>query len=388
MKNVLKFLAIILLAAGVSVGTTYFVNRKSSSATTSSQLVQYSGNMTSSSAAPITPSVSSVSGNFDFTHAAEKTVNAVVHVKTTYNIRQQSADPFLEFFFGRPLQQEPRYQQASGSGVIISQDGYIVTNNHVIAKARDIQVVLNDKRTYSASLVGTDPNTDIALLKIEETNLPWMEFGNSDSLRVGEWVLAVGNPFNLTSTVTAGIVSAKARNINIIDSDMKIESFIQTDAAVNPGNSGGALVNTRGKLVGINTAIASQTGSYTGYSFAVPITIVNKVVSDLKMYGTVQRGLMGIQIADITDEMKKTLNLTTMQGVYVGNVIQGSAAAKAGLQIGDVIIAIDGRSISSTAELQETVGRHRPGDTIQVQYIRNGQTNVTILQLQALKQQI
>ncbi len=387
MKTFLKILAIVILAAGVSLGTTMLFDRMSNKPTSQTQLVQYNDDMTVSSAAPVSPSRQVATGNLDFTYAAEKTINAVVHVKTTYNIRQQSSDPLLEFFFGRPLQQQPLVQQASGSGVIISQDGYIVTNNHVIAKARDIQVVLNDKRTYSATLVGTDPNTDIALLKIEDTNLPWVEFGNSDSLRVGEWVLAIGNPFNLTSTVTAGIVSAKARNINIIDSDMKIESFIQTDAAVNPGNSGGALVNTHGQLVGINTAIASQTGSYTGYSFAVPITIVNKVVCDLKMYGTVQRGLMGIQIADITDEMKKTLNLTTMQGVYVGNVIQGSAAAKAGLQIGDVIISIDGRSISSTAELQETVGRHRPGDTIQVQYIRKGQTYQTILQLQAPKQQ-
>lgn len=385
MKNFFKFLGIVLLTAGVSVGTTLLVLNKQDSKQQSSLIMLDNQPSTGSHQPAVVSRQLSTGGNTDFTAAAESSVNAVVHVKTTYSIRQVSTDPVLEFFFGRPLQQEQRVQQASGSGVIISEDGYIVTNNHVIDKARNIEVVLNDKRSYSATLVGTDPNTDIALLKIEENNLPWIAFGNSDSLQVGEWVLAVGNPFNLTSTVTAGIVSAKARSINIINSDMKIESFIQTDAAVNPGNSGGALVNTRGELVGINTAIASQTGSYAGYSFAVPVTIVSKVVSDLKLYGTVQRGLMGVQIADISSELYNQKHLTTMQGVYVGNVIQGSAAAKAGLQVGDVIIAIDGKSIDGTAQLQETIGQHRPGDTIQVRYIRNGQTMQTILELQGMK---
>ena len=261
----------------------------------------------------------------DFTNAAELSVNAVVHVKTLYHskVSSQQTDPFFEFFFGRPQQREMPAQQASGSGVIISEDGYIVTNNHVIDHANRIQVVLNDKREYTATLVDTDPNTDIALLKIDETNLPVILMGNSDELRVGEWVLAVGNPFNLTSTVTAGIVSAKARNINILDSDMKIESFIQTDAVVNPGNSGGALVNTRGELVGINTAIASQTGSYTGYSFAVPTSIVQKVVGDIRQYGIVQRAILGVQIREITSELQKEKNLTTLQGAYVERVIAG-----------------------------------------------------------------
>ena len=253
----------------------------------------------------------------DFTQAAELSINAVVHVKTTYRnqVSSQQMD-FFEFFFGRPGQQrEMPAQQASGSGVIISEDGYIVTNNHVIDRADQILVVLNDKREYTATLVGTDPNTDIALLKIEETGLPVILMGNSDDLRVGEWVLAVGNPFNLTSTVTAGIVSAKARNINILNAEMKIESFIQTDAAVNPGNSGGALVNTRGELVGINTAIASQTGSYSGYSFAVPTSIVRKVVNDIRQYGVVQRAILGVQMREITSELKKEKKLTTLQGV-------------------------------------------------------------------------
>ena len=382
MKDFLKTLGIIILTITVSACTTLLVLKHNdtgnhSQLILSSEQEQPTGNQTIGRILPQTAT--------DFTQAAEMSVNSVVHVKTTYNIRQTASDPILEFFFGRPLQQEPRIQQASGSGVIISHDGFIVTNNHVIDKARNIEVILNDKRTYPATLVGTDPNTDIALLKIEQDSLPWLSFGNSDSLQIGEWVLAIGNPFNLTSTVTAGIVSAKARNINIINSSMKIESFIQTDAAVNPGNSGGALVNTRGELVGINTAIASQTGSYAGYSFAVPAAIVSKVVSDLKTYGTVQRGLMGVQITDITSDIKQKLHLTTMQGVLITNVIDNSAAAKAGLRAGDVIISINNRTTNGTAELQEVIGQHNPGDTIEVQYIRNGETRQTSLQLQAPK---
>ena len=382
MKDFLKTLGIIILTITVSACTTLLVLKHNdtgnhSQLILSSEQEQPTGNQTIGRILPQTAT--------DFTQAAEMSVNSVVHVKTTYNIRQTASDPILEFFFGRPLQQEPRIQQASGSGVIISHDGFIVTNNHVIDKARNIEVILNDKRTYPATLVGTDPNTDIALLKIEQDSLPWLSFGNSDSLQIGEWVLAIGNPFNLTSTVTAGIVSAKARNINIINSSMKIESFIQTDAAVNPGNSGGALVNTRGELVGINTAIASQTGSYAGYSFAVPAAIVSKVVSDLKTYGTVQRGLMGVQITDLTSDIKQKLHLTTMQGVLITNVIDNSAAAKAGLRAGDVIISINNRTTNGTAELQEVIGQHNPGDTIEVQYIRNGETRQTSLQLQAPK---
>ena len=312
----------------------------------------------------------------DFTQAAERSVEAVVHVKTKY-YRQQYVDPFYHFFFGRPQQSQQPSAMASGSGVILSNDGYIVTNNHVIESANEIEVVLNDKRTFAAQLIGTDPNTDLALLKIEATNLPTIEIGNSDDLRVGEWVLAVGNPFNLTSTVTAGIVSAKARSINILNSDMKIESFIQTDAAVNPGNSGGALVNTRGQLVGINTAIASQTGSYAGYAFAIPTAIMQKVVADLRQYGTVQRALLGIRMLDITQQVKDQLSLESMEGVYVGEVISGSAADKAGMKAGDVIVQVDGRPINASSQLQEQIGRKNPGDQIII-LVRRGHRSVSL----------
>ncbi len=285
-------------------------------------------------------------------------------------------DPFFEYFFGpqqRRQQQQPQeapMREGSGSGVIISNDGYIVTNNHVIDKSKEIEVTLNDKRTFKAKLVGADPNTDIALLKIEAEKLPVILFGNSDSLKIGEWVLAVGNPFNLTSTVTAGIVSAKARNINIINSQMKIESFIQTDAAVNPGNSGGALVNTRGELVGINTAIASQTGSYAGYAFAVPVSIVKKVVSDIRQFGFVQRAVLGVSMQEITSEIAKEKNLKTLEGAYVAEVVENSAAQKAGVKKGDVIIKVNDVDIKSSSQLQEQIGRYSPGDKVTLTILR------------------
>ena len=315
----------------------------------------------------------------DFTNAAELSVHAVVHVKVKTPVQTQQFgfpnDPFFEYFFGRPQQpqqqQEMPMQEGSGSGVIISTDGYIVTNNHVIDKSKEIEVTLNDNRTFKAKLVGTDPNTDIALIKIEAENLPVILFGNSDSLKVGEWVLAVGNPFNLTSTVTAGIVSAKARNINIINSQMKIESFIQTDAAVNPGNSGGALVNTKGELVGINTAIASQTGSYAGYAFAVPVSIVQKVVSDIRQYGIVQRAVLGVSMGDITDKLAKEKNLKTMEGAYVAEVVENSAAEKAGIKKEDVIIKVNDVKVKSAAQLQEQIGRYSPGDKVSITVLRD-----------------
>ena len=321
----------------------------------------------------------------DFTYAAEKSVEAVVHVKTKIDVSNRysmNIDPFFDFFFGRPSQpREPQYREGSGSGVIISTDGYIVTNNHVIDNATTVEVTLNDKRKFDAKVIGTDPSTDIALLKIEADNLPIISFGNSDNLRIGEWVLAVGNPFNLTSTVTAGIVSAKARNINILNAEMKIESFIQTDAAVNPGNSGGALVNTRGELIGINTAIASQTGSYTGYSFAVPISIVSKVVADLKEYSVVQRAVLGVQIADINNELAKEKNLTTLKGAYIAAVQENSSAADAGLKEGDIITTINNQIVNSVAELQEQISRYRPGNDIKVNYIRDGKNQSIIVTL-------
>lgn len=319
-------------------------------------------------------------GDTDFTIAAELTVNAVVHVKVKSQVMPSrgfgGGDEIFEYFFGPQFRQpqQPQIQEGAGSGVIISNDGYIVTNNHVVENSKEIEVVLNNKKSYPAKVIGSDPNTDIALIKIEEENLPVVLFGNSDSLKIGEWVLAVGNPFNLTSTVTAGIVSAKARNINILNSAMKIESFIQTDAAVNPGNSGGALVNTRGELVGINTAIASQTGSFTGYSFAVPSSIVQKVVSDIRQFGIVQRAVLGVNIQDISSEMAKEKKLKTLDGAYVAEVVQNSAAEKSGIKPGDIITNINGVNVKSVVELQEQVGRYRPGDNITVDLIRENKT--------------
>ena len=309
-----------------------------------------------------------------FVKAAEATVNTVVHVRTKSPARQMafSRDPFFDFFFGRPPmeRQEPRMQEGAGSGVIISSDGYIVTNNHVVARSTSIEVTLNDKRTFEATLIGSDPNTDIALIKIDAKDLPVSVFGDSDALSVGEWVLAVGNPFNLTSTVTAGIVSAKARSINILSGDMKIESFIQTDAAINPGNSGGALVNLQGELVGINTAIATPTGSYAGYGFAVPSSIVQKVVLDIKQFGTVQRAVLGVQIGDITSQLAKEKDLKTLDGVYVHSVVENGSADKAGLKAEDIIQQINGIRVNTVAQLQEQLSRFRPGDQVTIQVLR------------------
>jgi len=317
----------------------------------------------------------------NLTIAAEKSVHAVVHVKTVASqAGRSSGNPLYDFFFG-PGQSRPRQEQpvmGAGSGVIISEDGYIVTNNHVIEKTNNIEVTLNDNRTFDAVLVGKDEATDLALLKIEATDLPYMQYGNSDELKIGEWVLAVGNPFNLTSTVTAGIVSAKSRNINILArrqssrGSMSIESFIQTDAAVNAGNSGGALVNQNGKLVGINTAIASRTGSYTGYSFAVPASIVKKVVSDLMEYGKVQRGILGVNIRNVNSNLAEELNLDQPRGVYVANTMEGSGAEAAGMEEGDVIISVNGEKTDKVSELQEKISRFRPGDEVTVTAIRDG----------------
>lgn len=269
---------------------------------------------------------------------------------------------------------------SSGSGVIMSPDGYIVTNHNVVENSRDIKVTLADKREFKANLIGSDPSTDIALLKIEEFDLPFMLFGNSDSIRVGEWVLAVGNPFNLESTVTAGIVSAKGRNINILGGVTSIESFIQTDAAVNPGNSGGALVNTAGELIGINTAIITESGSYEGYSFAVPSNLVQKIIRDLREYGEVQRAFLGVNIEDLDSEVAREMGLPNADGVRVTRINNNGAAADAGLKAGDIIIGLNNARVKRTPELQEYVGRFRPGDRINVEYWRNGQKyNVNVL---------
>lgn len=307
----------------------------------------------------------------DFTLAAESSVNAVVHVKTKV-FREMEVNPLYEFFFGIKPDAEIAPYVGYGSGVIVSSDGYIVTNNHVIDGSDEIEVTLNDKREFSAKLIGKDPTTDLAVLKIDEEDLPTMVFGNSDELKLGEWVLAVGNPYNLTSTVTAGIVSAKARDINILRNELSIESFIQTDAAVNPGNSGGALVNTSGQLIGINTAIASRTGTYQGYSFAVPSTIAKKVVADLREFGEVQRAVIGITIQDVTPQLVEEEGLDEIAGVYINGLSEGGAAKDAGMKIGDVVMAINEIKVNSVSELQEQVGRYRPNDPVSVLVKRNG----------------
>jgi Do/DeqQ family serine protease len=309
----------------------------------------------------------------DFTDAAAKSIDAVVHVTTEATMQRQ--DP-MAFFWGY-RQQAPEEVRGAGSGVIISPDGYIVTNNHVVENADKITVHLNDKHLYPATVIGRDPSTDLALIKIDADHLPTLSYGNSDDVKVGQWVLAVGNPMNLTSTVTAGIVSAKARNINILQYDpskdiFPIESFIQTDAAVNPGNSGGALVDASGNLIGINSAIASTTGAYTGYSFAIPVNIVRKVTGDLMQFGSVRRAYLGVTISDIDQNMAKNLDLSVLKGVYVKDVMDDGAAKAAGVKSGDVIVKVGAMNVDNVPELQEQVGKFSPGDKVTVTLVRDG----------------
>ena len=337
----------------------------------------------------------------DLTYAAEKSLPSVVHILSTKNSKVQTveveSDPFSDFFsdpfgfFGNPQGNGGKQkrsvrtpkQQGSGSGVIISADGYIVTNNHVVADADELTVTLNDNKEYSARIIGTDKTTDLALIKIDGKNLPAITIANSENIKVGEWVLAVGNPFNLTNTVTAGIVSAKGRSLY----KNGVESFIQTDAAINPGNSGGALVNTRGELIGINAMLYSQTGSFSGYGFAIPTSIMNKVVDDLKTYGTVQRAVVGIQGSDVKNyvdgqkEQGKDIDLGTMEGIYVAKVTEESAAEEAGLKEGDVIIAIDGKEMNKMADMQEYLAKKRPGDKVTVTYLRDKKKNTKSITL-------
>lgn len=319
----------------------------------------------------------------DLTKAAEKSVHAVVHIQVKMLEQNESEDNPLDWFFGWPgngnnqrryRQQTPQYAMASGSGVIISPDGYIVTNNHVVDDAVNVQVILNNNRQFKAKVIGRDPNTDIALVKIDATDLPYLSWGNSDALKLGEWVLAVGNPFSLTSTVTAGIVSAKSRGLGLYrDRDkMGIESFIQTDAAVNRGNSGGALVNVNGDLVGINAAIASETGNYSGYSFAIPSTIARKAVDDIRTYGEVRRARLGVEIITVNDSIAKAEKLSKVEGAFIGKIVKDGAAYKAGLKEGDIIVAVNGKSVASTSELQEQISKYSPGNEVTVDYIRNG----------------
>ncbi len=319
---------------------------------------------------------------FDFTYAAEKTVHGVVHVKVTSMRRQQQfqqprQDPFFDWFFGpRPeREREPQPVTGFGSGVIISEDGYIVTNYHVIENATAVEVTLNDRRSFEASIVGSHPDSDIALLKVEAEGLHYIEFGNSDDLRLGQWVLAVGNPMNLTSTVTAGIVSAKGRTVGIFgDREMPVESFIQTDAAVNRGNSGGALVNLRGELVGIPTLIMSPTGAFAGNSFAVPVSIVGKVVEDLIEFGEVQRAVLGVYMQDLTSELAREHNIERLDGVFISDLVEGGAAEDAGIRVGDVILRVNNVAVNSPAELQEQILRYRPNDKVNILINRNNRT--------------
>lgn len=362
MKKNLSILFFAILGGAISLGTyvMFFPPQKT--------IVQVKESPTS----VITTSSSSNMLNVDFTNAAERTVNSVVHVKNL----SLSTGPsnLMDFFYGNGKSQ--RQQVGTGSGVIISPDGYIVTNNHVIADASELQVTLNNNKTYEAKLIGTDKKTDIALLKIEaEQSLPALTFGNSDASKIGEWVLAVGNPFNLTSTVTAGIISAKARDLG------NNQSFIQTDAAVNPGNSGGALVNTSGDLIGINTAITSRTGSYVGYSFAVPSNIAKKIIDDLLEFGTVQKGIIGIQGTGLNSSISEKLEVADTQGVFISNIVEESGAEEAGLKSGDIIKKIDEVTVNKFPDLTGYIHSKRPGDKVKVYFKRNGNLKTTLVTL-------
>ena len=316
----------------------------------------------------------------NFIKASERAIQAVVHIKSKYVSNEVYG--YYDPFYGRRYFNQPMENIASGSGVIISDDGYIITNSHVINNAKEIEVVLNDKRTYTAKMLGEDPDSDLALLKIEETKLPFLRFDNSNNLKVGEWVLAVGNPYNLNSTVTAGIISAKSRKINILNNG-GIESFIQTDAAINSGNSGGALVNTSGKLIGINTAIQSKTGSFTGYGFTIPSNMAEKIINDLKNYGEVQRAYIGIHIADINTQVQKQLKLKGLEGVLVSKVLENSAAELAGIKDLDIILEINGIKVNSTSELHELIIQFNPGDEIKCTIQRGEQIEIYSISLKS-----
>ena len=309
----------------------------------------------------------------DFTYAAESSMKAVVYVEVTIRANtsgSQISDPFFQFFFGDDFVPQSRERKGSGSGVIIRPDGYIVTNNHVVADATSVRVTLNNNKSYDATIIGTDPATDIALIKIEAKNLPYLTFSDSDKLRIGEWVLAIGSPYDLRSTVTAGIVSAKGRSMPNYKGEFKVESFIQTDAAVNPGNSGGALVNKKGELVGINTAIISQTGSYAGYSFAVPSNIASKVVADLIDFGSVKRALLGVSMRALDEKVADEMKLSSLEGVYIVEVVKGSAADKAGIKKDDVILQVNGKDVENPSHFQELVNGFHPGDVATLKVAR------------------
>lgn len=363
MKQTIRLFFVALIAGAVTLGGyKWFVEDSQPAAVVST--AENPSLISTTFSSPISPEA------IDFTTAAEKTVHAVVHVKNTTVSRQPGS--IMDLFYGGG---SPRAMIGTGSGVIISPDGYIITNNHVIDNATQLEVTLNNNKTYEAQLIGTDPKTDIALIKIEgEDDLPFVPFADSNGVKIGEWVLAVGNPFNLTSTVTAGIVSAKARDLNEFDSNP--QSFIQTDAAVNRGNSGGALVNTQGQLIGINTAITSETGSYVGYSFAVPSNTARKVVEDIMEYGNVQRGILGIQGGSLDSERAKMYGVDETEGVYVAGIEKGSGADKGGIKEGDIIKKIDGYKITKFADLAGYLGSKRPNDIVDVTILRDGDSKV------------
>jgi serine protease Do len=367
MKYLLGGLFMALLGAAIALFAYTKINDRPSGT-----LAKDSSKVEVKDAEALLTSLSMQEGQVDFTYAAEQTVHAVVHVRTKSTVEPQATNPIIEWFYGSDNYSKPREVAGYGSGVIISADGYIITNNHVIEDAESVEVKLNDNRTFAAEIVGRDPSTDIALLKIKANDLPFIRYGDSEQLRLGEWVLAVGNPFNLTSTVTAGIVSAKGRSLGILDNDLRIESFIQTDAALNMGNSGGALVNTKGLLVGITSAIVSPSGAYAGNSFAIPVTIVKKVVEDLKQYGEVQRAIIGVNIMEVTQDDAEKFKLNEVKGARISNVITDGSAEAAGLKENDIIVRFDGVPVATPSELQEQVGKHRPGDRANITYIRSG----------------
>ncbi len=364
MKNILKSIMVSALGGALTLGSYLMIFDKSVESKVSNENAVHN-------AIPVNYKSTNVAAaeKTDFTKIAEKTVHAVVHVK---NVSEGNAgsNPLLQFFYGDSAQESQRIV-GTGSGVIISPDGYIITNNHVVKGAKKLEITLNNKETYNAEIVGVDESSDIALIKIDKSELPYLPFGDSDNLQVGEWVLAVGNPFNLTSTVTAGIVSAKARDINISNNNSKIESFIQTDAAVNPGNSGGALVNVRGDLIGINTAISSQTGSYIGYSFAVPSNIAKKVIEDILEFGNVQRAYLGINYEELNSQKAEDFGVSSTEGVIITRVIDQGAAKESGLMANDIITKMDNVKIANFSDLQGFLGSKRPGDEVTVSVLRN-----------------
>lgn len=376
MKNIFSFVFAGIVGGGAALGGAQFFQEDAPTKHQAAQQEQLTGEQPPVTLTTGPQANSALPANF--TEAATKAMPTVVHIRSTQQAQPRTTreQRFYEFFG------TPRPSQSTGSGVIISEKGYIVTNNHVVEGATEVEVTLFDKRKYKAEVLGTDPSTDLAVLKVEAPDLKAISLGNSDNAQVGEWVLAVGNPFDLASTVTAGIISAKGRDISILKGRYAIESFIQTDAAVNPGNSGGALVNTKGELMGINTAIATPTGTYAGYSFAVPVNLTKKVVQDIIDYGEVHRGYLGVTITELDNRIAEELGLQSNNGVYVNSVLDNSGANVAGLLEGDVIVGVEGQNITSPNELQEKVGSRSPGDYVDLTIIRNGRRQTLSAQLQ------